>query len=273
MHDSFIINVCLNGMLAAKEDNPNLPLTGHEIARDVERCIGLGASIIHVHAHDESGAPAYGKDHYARIIRCIRSVSQDVVVCVSTSGRLFPDLQNRMECLDVEPKPDMASLTMGSIDFLHQTSVNSLNTVATIASAMYDRGIRPEIEIFDMGMARTTSRLMREGLLKGPCYVNIILGNTASADASLLDLTAILHHLQEDTLWCSGGIGKQQLKANMLGLLYGQGVRVGLEDSLYMDASRTFATNVALVERIVKIGELLGRRPCSIAETRRRLGL
>jgi 3-keto-5-aminohexanoate cleavage enzyme len=273
MQNKFLINVCLNGMMATKKDNPHLPISEKEIARDVEECVALGASIVHVHARNESGAPAFEKDYYESIIRCIRSVSRDVVICVSTSGRLFSDIEKRIACLDTNPRPDMASLTMGSIDFPQQSSMNSLKTVTTIAQAIYDRGLKPEIEIFDVGMARTTSRLIHENIFKGPCYANILLGNTASADAALLDLSAVLNHLPKEVLWCAAGIGKMQLKANMLGILYGQGVRVGLEDSLYMDGNKTIASNVSLVERIAKMGELLGRSPYTISETRQCLGL
>lgn len=273
MQNKFIINVCLTGMVATKKDNPYIPLSPEEIASDVKECVELGASIVHVHAHDESGNPTYKREYYERILKCIRGVSKDVVICSSASGRLFHELEKRLECLDTDPRPDLVSLTMGSIDFANQSSMNSLQTVKTIAQEIYARGLKPEVEIFDIGMARTTKRLMYENILKGPCYANILLGNMASADASLLDLTAILHNLPKELLWSTGGIGKMQLRANMLGMLYGQGVRVGLEDSLYLDENKTIASNVSLVDRIIKIGRLMGKSPCTISETRQCLGL
>ena len=273
MSGKFIINVCLNGMVATKKQNPHLPLSEKEIVTDVEKCIKLGASIIHVHAHDESGAPSAGRDAYERTLKCIRRVSRDVIICVSTSGRIVQDTEKRIECLDTDTRPDMASLTMGSVDFPRQSSVNSQETVRTIARAIYDHGLRPEVEIFDAGMARTAVRLIRENVLRAPCYANILLGNLASADASMPDLSAILHHLAGEVLWCAGGIGKAQLKANMLGMLFGQGVRVGLEDSLFLNEDKTPTTNVRLVERIVELGKLLGKSPYTISEARQLLGM
>ena len=167
----------------------------------------------------------------------------------------------------------MASLTMGSLNFMNEGTLNSLPTIMKIAQAMNDRGIRPEIEIFDVGMARTVARLISEGTLRPPYYANILLGNIGTADASLLDLGVILHHLPKEVIWCAAGIGKTQLKANTLGILFGNGVRVGLEDNLYFDDNKTPVTNAALVERVVKIGRLLGRSPSSITETRERLDL
>jgi uncharacterized protein (DUF849 family) len=115
--------------------------------------------------------------------------------------------------------------------------------------------------------------LLETGILQYPVYANIILGNISTADVSLLDLAAILQHLPKQVVWCLGGIGKLQLKANMLGMLFGMGVRVGLEDNLYLDDQKTPATNAALVERVVNLGQLMGKTPYSISETRECLGL
>jgi 3-keto-5-aminohexanoate cleavage enzyme len=271
--NKYIMNVCLTGMIASKKENLYIPISPEEIANDVEKCVALGASIVHVHARDEHGQPTYKKEYYERIIRSIREVSPDVVICVSTSGRQYPELEKRIECLDTDPAPDMASLTMGSIDFPQGSTLNSMQTVRAIAQAMSDRGIRPEIEIFDIGMARNTQMFMREHIFKGPCYANIILGNMASADASLLDLSVILSHLPQELVWCAGGIGRTQIKANMLGMLYGHGVRVGLEDALYMEDRKKPASNGSLAERIVALANHLGKTPYTISETRHQLGL
>ena len=167
----------------------------------------------------------------------------------------------------------MASLTMGSLNFMNEGTLNTLQTILTILQAMHDRGVKPEIEIFDIGMARTTARLIAEGTLKPSYYANILLGNVASADASLLDLATILQHLPEQVIWCTAGIGRAQLKASTLGILFGNGVRVGLEDNLYINDNKTPATNLAFVERIVTMGRLLNKSPSSISETRELLGL
>lgn len=234
MPNRFIVNVCLTGITPSKHMNQYVPITAEEIAKDVDECIELGASMFHVHARDERQNPDWRKETYENILKAIRKVSKDVVICVSTSGRRVNEIEKRISCLDANPKPDMASLTMGSLNFPSEGVLNSPQTITAIIQAMYDHGINPEIEIFDIGMARNTSRLIGDGTLRPPYYANILLGNIASADASLLGLAAILQHLPREVIWCAGGIGRTQLKAVTLGILFGHGVRVGLEDSLYI---------------------------------------
>ena len=274
MPDSFIVNVCLTGMIPTRALSAAVPLTADEIARDVEACVELGASMFHVHARDESGEPAWRTEAYDAIMFAIRAVAPDVVVCVTTSGRRITAVGQRSAAVRATPRPDMGSLTLGSINFMRDATRNSPESILGLIDAMHACGVRPELEIFDIGMARTAARLIREGVIRTPAYANVILGNVATADASPLDLAAILQHLPHEGLtWCAGGVGRSQLTANALGILYGHGVRVGLEDNLYMDAAKTPATNPALVKRVVELGQLLGKRPATIQETRARLAL
>lgn len=273
MPAKFIVNVCLTGMVATRAVNPAVPMTAGEIARDVEACLALGASMFHIHARDEEEQPDWRREGYQAILQSVRKVSREAILCVSTSGRRVTEIEKRTACLDADPKPEMGSLTMGSINFPRGATLNSLQTIRGLIRAMDARGIKPEIEVFDHGMAQTVRRFAAEGLLRPPYFVNLLLGNVSSAGASLLDLAAILQHLPPEAVWCVGGIGRDQLKANTLGILFGHGVRVGLEDNLYLDEAKTLATNPALVERAVKLGALLGKVPYSPAETRSLLGL
>ena len=270
--DSFILNVCLTGMVPTKGMNPHVPMTPMEVGRDVEACVALGASMVHVHARDAQGVPDWRREAYQPIIDAIRRATPGVVVCVSTSGRAVADIEKRADGLLCEPAPEMGTLMLGSINFRRAT-MNFLLTITALATTMRARGVRPELEIFDAGMARTAARLVADGTLQPPLYANLFLGNAATAAADPLDLAALLHHLPAGTIWSLGGIGRDQLPANTLGLLFGDGVRVGLEDNLYLGEGRTPATNPDLVERVVRLAGLLGRRPATIAETRERLGL
>jgi len=271
--DKFIVNVCLTGIVASKTQNPYLPVTPEEIAKDVGSCLDLGASMFHLHARDHGENADWRKESYERIIRSVREVSQEAVVCFSASGRKVAGLEKRMECLRTDPPPDMASVTLGSLNFLADAVTNAPSDILTVIHEMNDRGIAPEVEVFDVGMARTVARLITSGVLKTPCYVNVLLGNVASSDASLLDLAAVTHHLPAGTIWCAGGVGKSQLIANVLGIMFGSGVRVGLEDNLYFNGLKAPASNAALVERVVSMGRHLGKSPCSARETREFLGL
>lgn len=269
----FLLNVCLTGMVGRRAHSPHLPLTVDEIARDAEACLALGASMLHVHARDEDEEPDWRPESYQEIVRAIRAVSPDVVICVSTSGRKVADLDRRAACLDIDPAPDMASLTLGSLNFLREGVVNSPETIRGLAERMAARGVRPELEIFDVGMARVAARLIAEGAVPRPAYANVLLGNAGTAGTAPADLAAILSHLPGDTVRCFAGIGGEQLRANLLGLVHADGVRVGLEDNLHLDRRKTPASNAALVERVVRIASELELRPASIAETRALLGL
>ena len=273
MPDSFIINVCLTGMVPTRAMSPHVPMTPAEISRDVEDCVALGASMVHLHARDEDEAPDWKRETYQAILDAVRRAVPEVITCVSTSGRKVGDPERRMAVLDCEPPPDMASLTLGSVDFLRDAALNPLPFVAALADRLRARGIRPELEVFNEGMARTAARMAAEGALQTPLYANLFLGNVGTAAAEPLDLAVMLHHLPAGVIWCGAGIGRDQVTANTLGMLFGDGVRVGLEDNLYLDEHKAPATNPALVERVVRLGAVLGKRPATIAETRARLGL
>ena len=269
----YVINVCLTGMIGRKEHNPHLPVTTAEIARDVGECVRLGASMVHVHARDENQEPEWRADAYQEIMRAIREVSPDVIVCVSTSGRKVTDIDRRVACTEIDPAPDMGSLTLGSINFAREGVLNSPSTVRGLAERMLANGVRPDLEIFDIGMARAAARLIEEGAVPRPAYANILLGNLGTASISPADVAAIVSHLPPDTIRCFSGIGRDQLPANLLGLIHADGVRIGLEDNLYMDAKKTPATNAGLVARLVRMGHDLDLVPATIAEVRTALRL
>jgi 3-keto-5-aminohexanoate cleavage enzyme len=274
--NKFIINVCLTGIIAKRETNPYVPLTPEEIAADVRQCIDLGASMFHIHARNERQEWDWRKETYQSIMDAIRAVSPDVVVCFSTTGRKTSDISKRIACLDTKPTPQMASLSAGSFNFRDDATINDPKTIYALLAAMKERGIKPEMEIFDLGMARATARMMDEGLLTEPVYANIILGNTDTADDSLIDVAALHQYLPEKLIWCAGGIGKAQRRSNVLGILYGQGVRIGIEDNPYDyngNGKKNPVSNAFLVGQIREIGRLLGKQPCSIPETRKLLDL
>ena len=117
--DKLIINVAVTGMVPGKKDSPHVPITPDEIAEDCHRCYQTGASVFHLHARDESGEPTYRSDRYRDIITKVRDRCPDAIICISTSGRVFKSFEQRSEVLNLDGnvKPDMASLTLGSLNF------------------------------------------------------------------------------------------------------------------------------------------------------------
>jgi uncharacterized protein (DUF849 family) len=263
-------------MVATKARVPHLPVAPEEIVADGEACFRAGATVLHLHARDGAGAPDWRRGAYERFIPALRRACPGVVICVTTSGRVDGELRKRADVLELagEAKPDMASLTLGSLNFRDSASVNEPRTIVALAAAMAARGIRPELEIFDTGMAFLAHTLRAEGLLPGPSYANLMMGSANTAPATAGALAHLVASLPEDTHWAAAGIGAFQLAMNAMAVFMGGHVRTGLEDSPYMSyASREPATNEALVARVVALAGVAGRRVATPQEARALLGV
>lgn len=274
-YPKLIINAAITGMVPSRKDSPYVPLSPAEIIDDAVRCIRAGASIVHLHARDEDGEPTYRKDLYGRMIRGIRSCCPEAILCVSTSGRRHNTFECRSAVLELEgeSKPDMASLTLGSLNFPEQASMNTPEMIEALALKMRQCGIIPEIEIFEPGMIHTAKVLIRRGVLIGPFYLNLLLGSLYSTPATLFDLSAMVQKLSPSVHWGAAGIGCFQLVMNTAAILMGGHVRVGLEDNLWYDNERQqLATNERLIERVVRLSSELGRVVAKPSEARTMMG-
>jgi 3-keto-5-aminohexanoate cleavage enzyme len=271
-----IVNAAITGMIPRREAVPHVPVTAEAIVEDAVACHEAGATIVHLHARDAAEDPTWNREAYAEFVPEIRRRCPGLVICVTTSGRTFGALAQRADVLDLEgdAKPDMASLTLGSLNFRDGPSVNSIATIRALAERMRERGIKPELEVFDSGMAYLACVLADEGLLEPPLYANVLLGgiNTAPARADML--AQLVRELPAGTVWAAAGLGGFQLPANGLAVFMGGHVRTGLEDNPWWDhATRAPATNAALVHRVGALAELAGRRLATSEEARELLGL
>jgi len=275
--NKFILNFTPTGLIPTKEMTPYVPITPEEIAQQALEAADLGVNMVHLHVREsDNGAPTYKKELYAEIINAIRKKDKNLILCVSTSGRHHPEFEKRSECLDLDGdlKPDFASLTLSSVNFNKQASINTPQTIQLLAKKMLDRRISPELEVFDFGMINYAKYMITKGLLISPYYFNFILGNIACAQADMLHFGLMIKELPEGSIWSAGGIGNDQLKINIMSILSGGGVRIGIEDNIWYDAERTkLATNRELVERIVSIAQILGFRPYTAKEARKLLCL
>lgn len=272
-----ILNFTPTGMIPTKEQTPHVPVSVAEIIAAVRSAYEIGISMVHLHARNhKDGKPSYRKEIYAEIISGIRVFAPDLIICVSTSGRNHTELSNRSEVLDLtgDVKPDMASLTLSSLNFNRTTSVNEPSTIIALAEKMREKGILPELEVFDLGMVNYAHYLIRKGFIEPPYYFNIISGNISCAQAKMLHLGTILSDIPADSVVSIGGVGDYQLAANTLAISQGLGVRVGLEDNIWFDEQRTrLATNDDLVKRIHEIGRVFEREIMKPTELRAQLGL
>ena len=245
-----IINFTPTGTQTNRE-NSFAPLLPSEIIEEVHEAYELGITMVHVHARDPKDlSNTYKKDVYRPIIEGIRKHCPDLPICVSLTGRLHPEFEKRSEVLELYP--DMGSLTMSSINFPKSASVNEPEMILKLIEKMDEYGVIPEIECFDSGMINYTNYLIKKGILKGPHYMNVIFGNIYNAQMDSPTLSSVVNNLPENAKVCFGGIGKDQLNSNVLGLIYGDGVRVGLEDNLYI-RDKELTTNLELLGRVHRI--------------------
>ena len=271
-----IVNLAGTGMVPGKADNPAVPITPPEIASDCARCYALGASILHLHARDEQGRPTWKPEIYREIVLRVREHCPDAVICLSTSGRNFKEFEQRAAVLDLDgdAKPDMASLTLGSLNFPSQASINEPAMIKALAERMRERGIVPELEVFDFGMLDYAKYLIERRILRPPFYVNILLGSLGTLAATPFHLSSLVMALPANVTWAGAGIGRFQFFVNSLAITMGGHVRVGLEDNLYMDTSKQRpATNPLLIERLVRLSETAERPIAKPSETRAMVGL
>lgn len=274
--DELIINLAPTGMVPTRADSPHVPLTPAEVAADVRRCADLGAAIVHLHPRDAAGHPSQDPAVAAAFIGAVRDAVPDVVICATTSGRTDPGLDGRAAVLELEGRlrPEMASLTLGSNNFISGPSINAPDTIVGLATRMAERGIVPEWEVFDAGMLDYAAYLRGRGLLGDPVYVNLLLGSLGTMQATPANLVWLVERLPQGATWAATGIGRYQAAMHRLAIAMGGHVRVGLEDNLWWDDARTeLATNARLVERVVAIARAMGREPASPAQVRARLGI
>jgi 3-keto-5-aminohexanoate cleavage enzyme len=267
-----VITLAPTGMIPTKKDTPFVAITPEEIATDAYEAYKLGASIVHVHARDEDGKPTYKKEVFERIFKEIKRKCPDMIICATTSGRVHPQVEHRAEVLDLYP--EMASLTLGSLNFPQYPSVNSMETIKKLATLMKERDILPELEIFELGFINTAKYLVRKGYLKKPLHFCLLLGSLGSVPANISDLSTLVQSLPSESNWSATGIGRFQTQINIAAILMGGHARIGIEDSIYFNYPKeVLATNLQLVERIVRIAKEVNRDIATPRETREILGL
>jgi uncharacterized protein (DUF849 family) len=272
-----IVNFCPTGMIPTKAMTPHVPLSPSEVIEQACQALDRGIAIVHLHARDDDGEPSYRARIYEEMILGIRAEHPDAILCVSCSGRNFPEFERRSEVLELTGKarPDLASLTLTSLDFPTGTSRNDPEMVVALSEKMVARGIKPELECFDYGMISAANFLIARGMLGAPpYYFNLLLGSRYSVPATARHLAGMTQDLPAESLWSAAGIGLFQLPMNTLAIAMGGHCRVGLEDNIYHGFDRSeLATNQGLVERVADITESFGRPLADPVRARELLGL
>lgn len=261
-----IITAAVVGAETMREHNPHVPYTPEEIADEAKRCHDAGASMVHVHGRHDDGTPTQDRETFRRILEGIRQRC-DVLVQFSTGGAVGMSVAERTEGLDL--RPDMATLTTGSVNFGDDVFLNTWPMVCEIASRLKELGVRPEVEVFDTGMVDTAVRLAKEGLLELPAHFDFVLGVPGGMGARPENLEFLVSMLPDGSTWSVAGMGRHELPLARQAIEMGGHVRVGLEDNVYVDRGVLARGSFELVEKVVEHARQIGRPIASPDEAAR----
>jgi len=268
-----IVTAALTGGVHGKEANPNLPETPEEIGRAAAAAEAAGAAVVHLHARRPNGERAFATARFEAIDEAVRRHADDVIVQHSTGGTGVP-VGTRRQPLRTDPPPEMASLDMGPLNrYDHLTSENTRGTVDTLHAEMVDRGIKPELEVFNDGHRNEVHGLLERRELAEPAYVTLIFGGGTLTRPRPRNLLNAVGDLPPRAVFNTLAFGQHQLPFAALGLVLGGHVRVGLEDNVYYRRGELAESNAQLVERVARVADELGREVATPAQAREILGL
>jgi 3-keto-5-aminohexanoate cleavage enzyme len=268
--DKLIITVATTGSLPKKKNNPHVPITPSEIIETGVRCESAGASIIHVHVRNlEDESPSTDYRLFEEVYDGLKSRT-NLIIQISTGGRAGMAYEQRCERLKL--KPEMASLTTGSVNFPNSVYINSPELIEKLAADMQKYGVKPEMEIFDVSMINNALALTNKNLAKPPLHFDFVLGLKGAIPATVENLVHLKNSIPPDSTWTTTGIGAAQLVMNTHAILMGGHTRVGLEDCIYYRRGE-LATNERMVERIVRLSKEFGREVTTPDEARKILHL
>jgi 3-keto-5-aminohexanoate cleavage enzyme len=268
-----IITVAITGSLPTKADNPAVPITITEQIESTQAAFEAGATLLHAHVRMDDGTPTSDPDRFARLIEGVRRHCPGMIFQVSTGGRSGAG-RERGGMLSL--RPDMASLSTGSVNFPTRIYENSPDLVAWLADEMKAHGVKPEIEAFDLSMIFKAADMAKAGAIAGPLHVQFVMGvkNAMPVDRATFEFyVATLKRLAPDATWTGAGIGRDQITLNRWSLELGGHCRTGLEDNVRMDRDTLAPSNAALVKRVVDLCAAYSRRPATVAEARALLKL
>ena len=268
--DKLIITVAPVGAETTRQDNPNLPLTPEEIAEEAVRCEASGASILHLHVRNAAGEATQAKTVFRQVIELVKSRT-DLIIQTSTGGAAWMTAEERLQ--PVELKPEMATLSTGTVNFGDDVFANPPQLIETFAKAMQANGVKPEIEVFDVGMVQNALNLVKKGLLTLPLHFDFVMGVPGGIPGEPKHLLHMIECLPPGCTWSVAGIGRSELPLAVMAILCGGHVRVGFEDNVYYSKGVLAKDNAQLVDRIRRLAQELGRQVASPAEARAILGL
>ena len=271
--EKLIITAAITGSRITREITPHIPLTPEEIVQSAYECWQAGASIVHIHVRDpDTGQGSQDVEIFRQVVEPLREKT-DLILCLTTSGIPGRNLPTEERIAPVDLKPELASFDAGSINLGGTVFINSPEFLDRAAEKMRQNGVKPEIEIFDLGMISTSLRMRDQGKLDDPLHFQFVLGTPWGAPATPKSFLHLYEHIPDNSTWSTIGIGQGHLPMSMMALAMGGHIRVGLEDNIYYSKGVLAETNAQFVERIVRISRAYGREIATPAEARDILGI
>ena len=255
-----------------KKQNPNVPYTAEEVAKEAELAYNAGASIIHLHVRYDDGTPTQDKERFRECIDTIKTKCPNVIIQPSTGGAVGMTNEERLQPIYLSP--EMVTLDCGTLNFGGDNIfVNTENTIMEFALKMNSLSIKPELEIFDKGMIDMVLKLHKKGYIKAPMHFDFVLGVNGGISAGMRDFIFLKESIPDDSTFTTAGIGRYEFSVAAMAIISGGHTRVGFEDNLYISKGLLAKSNGELVEKVVRISRELGREIATPNEARKILGL
>jgi 3-keto-5-aminohexanoate cleavage enzyme len=271
--EKLIITVGITGSRITRQQTPHIPILPEEIAQSGIEAWRAGASILHIHVRDpRTGLGAQDLSVFKEVVDRIRSET-DVILCLTTSGIPGRNLEFRERLVPLSLNPELVSFDAGSINMRENVFLNPPEFLELLAKETLEKGIKPELEVFEVGMVETCIRYLEKGLLKPPLHFQFVLGVVGGMPATAKSLLHLSEIVPIGSTWSVIGIGPGQLPMAMIAMTMGGHVRVGLEDNIFYSRGVLAKTNAELVERIVRISKEFGREVATPDEARKILSL
>jgi 3-keto-5-aminohexanoate cleavage enzyme len=270
--EKLIITAAICGAEVLKEHNPAVPYTIEECVREAKSAYDAGASIIHLHVRYDDGTPTQDKNRFKEVMDAIYKVCPDVIIQPSTGGAVGMTDDERLQ--PTELNPEMATLDCGTLNFGgDEVFMNTENTIKYFAQKMNERGIKPELEVFDKSMIDMALRLHKKGFIHKPMHFDFVMGVNGGISGDLRDFVFLRGSIPSDATYTVAGIGRFEFPLAAAAIIDGGHVRVGFEDNVFISKGVLAKSNGELVEKVVRIAKEFGREIATPDEARAILGL
>lgn len=290
MREKVIITCAVTGSSPVKQRPGPVPVTPEEIARAAIEAGEAGAAIAHIHVRDPVTAkPSMKLEHYREVVERIRASGSRILINLTTGpgARYIPSPDDPLKPAagstltkpDIRIahvlalKPEICSLDIGTFNFNERVFVNTPDHLVHMAERVQAAGVLPELECFDTGFVRFGAKMIADGLIRKPALFQLVMGIRWGAEMSLESLVAMRALIPPGSNWAAFGPSRLAFPMVAQAVLAGGHVRVGMEDTYFLDKGTPAPSNAALVERAVQIIRLLGADVMSPDEARVELGL